>query len=516
MAASCQPSAELAAAFSLPGLRAAYERVAANRGAPGVDRQTVEQFGAHLDRNLARLAEQVLSGSYRPGPVRRVYLPKRSGGFRPLGIPTVRDRVAQAAVHQVAAPECERLFLDCSYAYRPERSIFSAIDEVERLRRQGLRWVAEGDIVRCFDSLAHDRLVALWEARFPAFTPLVRSWVTAPSLDGEHILPTIAGVPQGGVISPLLCNLYLHEFDCRLTRLGHDLVRYADDFVLLAADEPGAHAALRASADALSRIDLQLSSEKSAVTSFDAGFIFLGARFQGDEIQRPHTGRYGGGSARKSRPRAQAHHSLDGSIQSQPIWLSRDPDPPLALPISAVADFAFCPRSFYLRHLCGERIETPAMRTGRIHHRIHRMAGGGGVLYFDIPVASERLRLRGRLDAVYAKWNTWVPVECKFSQTETVHQSHRLQLAAQAIAIEETTGRSVLAGYIQFLPRGRLHCVAIDDELRGDLAQTVEQMWEISAARTPPPERRDGRCWWCSMRPVCQPDLAESLETIIA
>lgn len=175
-----QPSAELAEAFSLPSLRATYERVAANRGAPGIDRQTVEQFGAHLDRNLARLAEQVLSSSYRPSPVRRVYLPKRSGGFRPLGIPTVRDRVAQAAVHEVAAPECEQLFLDCSYAYRPERSIVGAIDEIDRLRQQGLRWVAEGDIVRCFDSLTHDRLVTLWDGRFPSFTPLIRSWIAAP------------------------------------------------------------------------------------------------------------------------------------------------------------------------------------------------------------------------------------------------------------------------------------------------------------------------------------------------
>lgn len=270
------------------------------------------------------------------------------------------------------------------------------------------------------------------------------------------------------------------------------------------------------SADALSRIDLQLSSAKSGVTSFDAGFTFLGARFVGDEVQRPHTGRYNGGSAKRVASKPQPRHSSDGPPAPPPIWFICDPDPPPALPISSVADFAFCPRSFYLRHFCGERVETPVMCAGRIHHRIHRMAGGSGVLYFDIPVASERLRLRGRLDAVYAKWNTWVPVECKFSQTETVRDSHRLQLAAQAVAIEETTGRSVLAGYIQFLPHGRLLCVAIDDELRRALQRAVDQMWEIVPARTPPPERHDGRCWWCSMRPVCQPNLAASLETIIA
>lgn len=152
MVASRPASAELVSVFSLPGLRRAYERVAANRGAPGVDRQTVEQFGTHLDRNLARIAEQVRAGRYRPSPMRRVYIPKRPGGLRPLGIPTVRDRVVQAAVHEATAPECEEAFLDCSYAYRPGRSIFDAIDHVVRLRQQGLRWVAEGDIVRCFDT----------------------------------------------------------------------------------------------------------------------------------------------------------------------------------------------------------------------------------------------------------------------------------------------------------------------------------------------------------------------------
>ncbi|MGC9320382.1 MAG: group II intron reverse transcriptase/maturase, partial [Armatimonadota bacterium] len=124
------PSSDLAEVFSHTRLRAAFERVAAKRGAPGIDRQTIEQFGRHLDRNLHRLADDVLSSRYRANPVRRVYIPKRSGGLRPLGIPTVRDRLAQATVHEYAQPTWEPLFLDCSYAYRPGRSIFDAIDRV--------------------------------------------------------------------------------------------------------------------------------------------------------------------------------------------------------------------------------------------------------------------------------------------------------------------------------------------------------------------------------------------------
>jgi len=501
--------------FRIANLRSAFERVAAKRGAPGIDRQTIDQFGKHLNRNLHRLADDVLSSRYHPSPVRRVYVPKASGGLRPLGIPTVRDRVAQAAVHEYTQPTWESVFIDCSFAYRPGRSIFDAIDRIIQLRDRDLRWVAEGDIVKCFDSLSHDRLLQLWSARYPELSSLVSKWLTSGSVDGQEFNATTRGVPQGGVISPLLCNVYLHQLDARLTDLDHELVRYADDFVLLARGEQAARKALRDAADALSRIDLSLSGPKSRLCSFQEGFTFLGATFEGDEVERPRTGRYGGAGGAQGGGSSKARKG-EPPASRRPVWLSTNTSPPDALPISLVATYAFCPRAFYLRQVCRERVDTPRMAAGRVQHRIRRMAGGAANLYFDVPVAAPSLGLRGRLDAVYAKWNTWVPIEFKFSRAERVHDSHRLQLAAQAVAIEETTAHSVLAGYVEFLPRQVFRCVTIDDELHRRLAAAVENMWDIMSSHEAPEPVDDARCRWCSMRPVCQPGLADQLEGMIA
>ncbi|MGC9320393.1 MAG: CRISPR-associated protein Cas4, partial [Armatimonadota bacterium] len=379
------------------------------------------------------------------------------------------------------------------------------------------RWVAEADIVQCFDSLSHDRLLERWSAQHPELSSLIRKWLTSGVVDGQTLSETTRGVPQGGVISPLLCNVYLHQLDTRLSEKGHELTRYADDFVLQARTEREARRALRDAAEALTRIDLRLSGPKSRVCSFEDGFTFLGARFVGDEVERPRTGRYGGGAGGGGTSGGSRRGGESpASHPPPPVWLSGDTSPPDALPISSVATYAFCPRAFYLRQVCGESVDTPRMEAGRVQHRIRRMAGGAGNLYFDVPVASPGLGLRGRLDAVYAKWNTWVPIEFKFSRAERLHDSHRLQLAAQAVAIEDTTAHTVLAGYVEFLPRQAFRCVSIDDELRRRLAAAVENMWDIMSSREPPEPVDDGRCRWCSMRPVCQPGLAEQFEGMIA
>lgn len=507
---------ELADLFAMPNLRAAFERVRARRGAPGPDHQTIEQFAAHLNRNLARLQADITSGRYTPAPVRRVFLPKRSGGLRPLGIPNVRDRVAQAVVHDQCLPYWEERFLDCSYAYRPGRSIFDAIAQVEGLHLRGLQWVLEADIVKCFDRLDHALLKAYWRAAHPQLTELVSSWLTAGAVDGDRFVPTPCGIPQGGVISPLLCNVYLHQLDQVLIARGHHLVRYADDFVIVCASEAQAHAALRDAATALARIKLQLSSPKTGITTFDQGFEFLGAQFRGAQVRRPRTGRYAGVAKPALARGARSVATDDPDSAPQPIWLTCRPPADDYLPISAVGDFAWCARSFYLRHLCGEDLRTPRMQAGQHYHRIRRLVAGNDSLLFDVPVAADSLRLRGRLDAVFSRWNTWVPIEFKFAFRPVVRHRYRLQLAAQALAIEETTGRRVCAGYVEFLPGRESECVIIDAELRAEVRRVVEHMHNLARAPSPPEAPDTRQCGWCSMRPVCQPELAADLEAIIA
>lgn len=271
--------------FSPKNLSRSFDRVQRNRGAAGVDRQSVAMFARHRERLLGDLHKALADGTYRPLAVLRCWIDKPgSKDKRPLGIPAVRDRVVQTALRHALEPIFEHGFGEGSYGFRPGRSALQAVVEVDRLLKSGSAWVVDADLKSYFDTIPHDRLLSRVREKVGdgRVLDLVESFLKQGVLDDlKHWVPE-KGTPQGGVISPLLSNIYLDPLDKAMSDAGFEMVRYADDFVILCRDERQAADALEAVRRWSQANGLELHPDKTRVVDAAqrGGFDFLGYHFE--------------------------------------------------------------------------------------------------------------------------------------------------------------------------------------------------------------------------------------------
>ena len=270
-------------------LHNAFFRVEASEGMAGVDGVSISTFKRSLNENLYKLSSELYEGRYAPLPVLRFLVAKPDGSPRALCVPAVCDRVAQASVLNVVGPLFEAQFEEVSFAYRKGRSIRQAAWRIKELRERGYRYLVEADIDSFFDTVDHELLLAkvAGVVSDQRVVRLIRLWVEAQVYDGEKVYTLEKGICQGSVISPVLANLFLDEFDEALLKRGYQLVRYSDDFIVLTKSLSEAEKALECTEEVLNRLHLVLDPEDTRVTDFDKGFKYLGLVFQGGSIFAP-------------------------------------------------------------------------------------------------------------------------------------------------------------------------------------------------------------------------------------
>jgi group II intron reverse transcriptase/maturase/CRISPR-associated protein Cas4 len=576
----------MAAMCETRSIYAAWERVRRNRGSAGVDRVTVEHFERNLERRLARLQSDLRSGRYRPLPLRRVAIPKADGGTRLLGVPTVRDRIAQTACLFVLEPIIEEELEEHTYAYRRGRSIHHAIYRVKELRDKGYRWVVDADIDAYFDNVDHALLMEtlghyIKDAQVLA---LIRQWLEAGVLKHFRLSDIKTGIPQGAPISPLLANLYLDLFDEIMADAGYRLVRYADDFVVLCKNAEQAERAQSDVAALLEEFRLRLDSEKTQVVHFDQGFKYLGAIFVGSLVTMPPAkpklprargaaaGRAGpagpasptatavqpaertapcgaeelppaasSGAATASLPglgtladafeRALAEAVEDGEGQPlDPLLLviesrlaalrdarttggrlmERPFEGRRLIPISGLNEYTYCPRLFFYRHVCHLEERSQAMLAGKVLHasvdRARVEVMDDVTRFWSVGVVAPKVGIIGRIDLVERAGDLIYPVEFKKGTGPSVPAGARVQLCAEAMALEEALNTTISHGFVQFFETAHREEVVLSPELRRQTLDAIAAGRAIIEGRWVPEARyAERKCGPCSLRPTCLP-----------
>jgi len=262
------------------GLLQAFKKVKSNKGKPGIDGQTLEDFAENCAEEIAQLASELRSKSYRPKPVKRVEIPKGDGGKRLLGIPTVRDRIVQQALLNILQPIFDPGFHPSSYGYRPGRSPQQAVAKASAfIRRYQLQWVADMDLSRCFDTLNHDYILKSLGRKIAdgSILNLLRMFLQSGVMIGERWQASEDGSPQGGVISPLIANIYLDDFDQFMKGRGYRIVRFADDILIFTRSKSAAQNALNVARNYLEgELLLTVNEQKSQVVHSSKGVKYLG------------------------------------------------------------------------------------------------------------------------------------------------------------------------------------------------------------------------------------------------
>lgn len=277
--------------WTYSNLEQAFYDVKKNRGAHGVDNVTIKEYELELEHNLRVLQQSLRDKTYRAKPVRRVYIPKADGTQRPLGIPTVGDRVLQAAVKRKLEPIYEEKFLPCSFGFRPNRSAHMAIEKIRKDLVDGYTFVIDADIKTYFDSIPHEKLMELIREEMvdSSVLALIKQFLTSGVLENGIVYESQNGSPQGGVISPLLANIYLHPLDEMMSERGHRITRYADDFVICCKSRKGAERVLK-SVEKLLEGELGLVVHPTKTTIVDnlcEPFTFLGYTFKSGYFHMP-------------------------------------------------------------------------------------------------------------------------------------------------------------------------------------------------------------------------------------
>ena len=287
---------------------------ARERGA-GPDGATVGSFALNSGTELSRLSEELKKGAYKPAPARRHYIPKPGkSGKRPLGLPNIADKVVQEAMRGIIEPIWELRFSNTSHGFRPGRSTDSACLMMEEAILSGRTWIVDADIKGCFDNIPHETIINLVAERVSdgKILKLLRDMLEAGVMEEMKVRHSAAGTPQGGIISPLLCNIVLHEFDAAMRAAQISSVRYADDFALLCRSREEAEQALKTATEALGKLGLQINEEKTRIVHIDEGFDFLGWRYKG----RMRWPRQSSVNSLKSKIRMKTKRVRPGSIST--------------------------------------------------------------------------------------------------------------------------------------------------------------------------------------------------------